>query len=62
VYFQDYRIYQNLEGCEMAWHVDNKQTLEDRSSRMLENKGLIAIVYLEDVNHGPFEFVRLSHH
>ena len=62
VHLQDYRIYQNLEGCEMAWHVDNKQTLEDLSSRMLENKGLIAIVYLEDVNHGPFEFVRSSHH
>ncbi len=62
VHLQDYRIYQNLEGCKMAWHVDNKQTLENLSSRMLENKGLIAIVYLEDVNHGPFEFVRLSHH
>jgi len=62
VHLQDYRIYQNLEGCEMGWHVDNKQTLEDLSSRMLDNKGLIAIVYLEDVHHGPFEFVRLSHH
>jgi ectoine hydroxylase-related dioxygenase (phytanoyl-CoA dioxygenase family) len=61
VHLQDYRIYQNLEGGKMAWHVDNKQTLEDLSSQMLENRGLIAIVYLEDVNHGPFEFVRLSH-
>ena len=62
VHLQDYRIYQNLEGCKMAWHVDNKQTLEDLSSRMLENKGLIAIVYLHDVDHGAFEFVRSSHH
>jgi hypothetical protein len=62
VHLQDYRIYQNLEGSEMAWHVDNKQTLEDLSSAMLANKGLIAIVYLEDVDHGPFEFVRSSHH
>src|SRR5262245_10127146 len=62
VHLQDYRIYQNLEGDEMPWHVDNKQTLDDLSSHMLENKGLIAIVYLEDVDHGPFEFVRLSHH
>lgn len=62
VHLQDYRIYQNLSGSVMAWHVDNKQTLEDLSSRMLENKGLIAIVYLEDVNRGPFEFVRCSHH
>jgi hypothetical protein len=61
VHLQDYRIYQNLEGCEMAWHVDNKQTLEDLSSRMLDNKGLIAIVYLEDVDHGAFQFVRGSH-
>jgi len=58
VHLRDYRIYQNLDGCEIAWHVDNKQPLEDLSSRMLENKSLIAIVYLEDVNHGPFEFVR----
>jgi ectoine hydroxylase-related dioxygenase (phytanoyl-CoA dioxygenase family) len=62
VHLQDYRIYQNLRGCEMAWHVDNKQTLENLSSRMLENKGLIAIVYLEDVDHGAFQFVRSSHH
>src|SRR5262245_22503859 len=62
VHLQDYRIYQNLEGCKMAWHVDNKQTLEDLTSRMLENRGLIAIVYLDDVNHGAFEFVRSSHH
>jgi hypothetical protein len=62
VHLQDYRIYQNLEGCEMAWHVDNKQTLENLRSRMLENKGLIAIVYLEDIDHGAFEFVRSSHH
>jgi len=62
VHLQDYRIYQNLEGYEMEWHVDNKQTLEDLSSRMLKNKGLIAIVYLEDVDHGAFEFVRSSHH
>ena len=62
VHLQDYRIYQNLEGDEMPWHVDNKQTLDDLSSHMLQNKGLIAIVYLEDVDHGPFEFVRLSHH
>ena len=62
VHLQDYRIYQNLEGCKMAWHVDNKQTLEDLTSRMLENRGLIAIVYLEDVDHGAFEFVRSSHH
>ena len=61
VHLQDYRIYQNLEGCNMAWHVDNKQTLEDLSSRMLGNKGLIAVVYLEDVNHGALEFVRSSH-
>jgi len=63
VHLEDYRIYQNLEGCKMAWHVDNKQTLEDLSSLMLENmQGLIAIVYLEDIDHGAFEFVRSSHH
>ena len=62
VHLEDYRIYQNLEGCNMVWHVDNKQTLEDLTSRMLKNKGLIAIVYLEDIDHGAFEFVRSSHH
>jgi len=62
VFLQDYRIYQNLEGDKMAWHVDNKITMDNLRSSMLENKGLIAILYLEDVDHGPFEFVRASHH
>ena len=62
VHLQDYRIYQNQGGLRMRWHVDNKQTLSDGSSQMLPIKGLIALIYLEDVNHGPFEFVAKSHH
>jgi hypothetical protein len=62
VQLQDYRIYQNFAGHRLVWHVDNKQTLANLESRMLSNKGLIVIIYLEDVNHGPFQIVRGSHH
>jgi ectoine hydroxylase-related dioxygenase (phytanoyl-CoA dioxygenase family) len=45
----------------MPWHVDNKQTLGDLTSKMLDYKGLITIIYLDDIDHGPFQFVRGSH-
>jgi ectoine hydroxylase-related dioxygenase (phytanoyl-CoA dioxygenase family) len=61
VQLQDYRIYQNNPGLNMAWHVDNKLTMHDGSSKMVESKGLILIVYLEDVKAGPFQFVEGSH-
>jgi ectoine hydroxylase-related dioxygenase (phytanoyl-CoA dioxygenase family) len=61
VHLQDYRIYQNQPGLKMAWHVDNKQTNEDLTSSMLSNQGLIAIIYLEEVKQGPFQFVAKSH-
>jgi len=61
VHLSDYRIYQNLEGHRMPWHVDNKQTLPDLTEKMLDYKGLIALIYLDDIDHGPFQFVRGSH-
>jgi ectoine hydroxylase-related dioxygenase (phytanoyl-CoA dioxygenase family) len=61
VHLSDYRIYQNLEGNHMPWHVDNKQTMPDHTQTMLDYKGLIALVYLDDVDHGPFQLVRGSH-
>jgi ectoine hydroxylase-related dioxygenase (phytanoyl-CoA dioxygenase family) len=61
VQLQDYRIYQNYPGLNMAWHVDNKLTMHDGSSKMVGSKGLILIVYLEDVKAGPFQFVEGSH-
>jgi ectoine hydroxylase-related dioxygenase (phytanoyl-CoA dioxygenase family) len=61
VHLQDYRIYQNLKGCRMHWHVDNKQTNLDLSSTLLTNNGLIAIVYLDAVDHGAFEIIEGSH-
>jgi len=61
VHLSDYRIYQNLEGHQMPWHVDNKQTLGDLTSKMLDYKGLITIIYLDDIDHAPFQFVRGSH-
>jgi ectoine hydroxylase-related dioxygenase (phytanoyl-CoA dioxygenase family) len=45
----------------MPWHVDNKQTMPDHTQTMLDYKGLIALVYLDDVDHGPFQLVRRSH-
>ena len=45
----------------MPWHVDNKQTLPDLTEKMLDYKGLIALIYLDDIDHGPFQFVRGSH-
>ena len=62
VHLSDYRIYQNLEGCHMPWHVDNKTSDDpDRTQTMLDYKGLIALIYLDDVDHGPFQLVRRSH-
>ena len=61
VHLSDYRIYQNLEGHRMPWHVDNKQTMPDHTETMLDYKGLIALIYLNDVDHGPFQLVRGSH-
>ena len=61
VHLSDYRIYQNLEGYHMPWHVDNKQTMPDHTQTMLDYKGLIALIYLEDVDHGSFQLVRGSH-
>ena len=46
----------------MAWHVDNKQTLADLSSRMLENKGLMRSCISRTSITGRSEFVRSSHH
>jgi ectoine hydroxylase-related dioxygenase (phytanoyl-CoA dioxygenase family) len=61
VHLSDYRVYQNLEGHQMPWHVDNKQTLPDSTEKMLDYKGLITLIYLDDIDHGPFQFVRGSH-
>jgi len=62
VHLSDYRIYQNLEGYHMPWHVDNKTMGEgDRTQTVLDYKGLIALIYLDDVDHGPFQLVRRSH-
>jgi ectoine hydroxylase-related dioxygenase (phytanoyl-CoA dioxygenase family) len=61
VHLSDYRIYQNLPGEQMCWHVDNKQTLGDLTSKMLDCRGLITIIYLDNIDHGPFQFVRGSH-
>ena len=61
VHLQNYRIYQNKPGLKMNWHVDNKRTNADLSSTMLLDKGLVAIIYLEDVKQGPFQFVAKSH-
>ena len=51
---------QNLAGHQMPWHVDNKQTLPDSTEKMLDYKGLITLIYLDDIDHGPFQFVRGS--
>jgi len=61
VHLSDYRIYQNFAGYQMSWHVDNKQTMPDQTETMLDYKGLIALIYLDDVDHGPFQLVRGSH-
>ena len=61
VHLSDYRIYQNLAGHQMPWHVDNKQTMPDQTEKMLDYKGLITLIYLDDVDHGPFQLVRGSH-
>ncbi len=61
VHLQDYRIYQNLEGCKMHWHVDNKQPSRDGQAELLDHKGLIIIMYLSNSPHGSFQFVRNSH-
>src|SRR4030095_8175423 len=61
VHLSDYRIYQNLEGYHMPWHVDNKTMGErDRTQTILDYKGLIALIYLDDVDHGPFQLVSKS--
>ena len=61
VHLQDYRIYQNLKGCKMRWHVDNKQTTLEGESKLLNHRGLIIIIYLSNSPHGSFQFVRKSH-
>jgi ectoine hydroxylase-related dioxygenase (phytanoyl-CoA dioxygenase family) len=61
VHLSDYRIYQNLAGHQMPWHVDNKQTMPDQTEKMLDYKGLITLIYLDGVDHGPFQLVRGSH-
>jgi len=61
VHLQDYRIYQNLKGCKMHWHVDNKQTTLEGESKLLNHRGLIIIIYLSNSPHGSFQFVRKSH-
>src|SRR4030095_10593444 len=62
VHLSDYRIYQNLEGYHMPWHVDNKTMGErDRTQTILDYKGSIALIYLDDVDHGPFQLVSKSH-
>ena len=57
VHLQHYRIFQNQPGYKMKWHVDNKHL----SNTMLINKGLTAIIYLEDLNQGPLQYVAKSH-
>jgi hypothetical protein len=61
VHLQDYRIYQNLKGCKMHWHVDNKQPSGEGQAELLDHKGLIIIMYLSDSPHGSFQLVRKSH-
>jgi hypothetical protein len=61
VHLQDYRIYQNLGGCKMHWHVDNKCPAGDGMAELLKHKGLIIVIYLSDSPHGSFQFVSGSH-
>ena len=61
VHLQDYRIYQNLQGCKMHWHVDNKRPAGDGMAELLKHKGLIIVMYLSDSPHGSFQFVKGSH-
>jgi hypothetical protein len=45
---------QNLAGHQMPWHVDNKQTLPDSTEKMLDYKGLITLIYLDDIDPALF--------
>ncbi len=50
------RYYETQPGHEMHWHTDNKADKEFK-----EIKGLIFIVYLEDVEDGEFQYIKNSH-
>jgi hypothetical protein len=61
VILEHFRIYQNLEGLEMPWHIDNKFTKLDGTSEMNNSEGLIMLIYLDDCKHGNFQIVKGSH-
>ena len=50
------RYYETHPSHEMHWHTDNKADKEFK-----EIKGLIFIVYLEDVEDGEFQYIKNSH-
>src|SRR6185369_14062549 len=69
VHLSNYRIYRTFPSPvrKMHWHVDNKVDVFDSKSRQFittmdpEDKGLILILYLSDVEDGGFQFVDGRH-
>jgi len=50
------RYYETMSGHNMRWHVDNKNKKE-----IVDNSGLIFIIYLCDVDEGKFQYIEGSH-
>jgi hypothetical protein len=69
VHLTNYRIYRTFPSPvrKMHWHVDNKVDVFDVASNQFittmdpEDKGVILILYLSDVEDGGFQFVEGSH-
>ena len=69
VHLSNYRIYRAFPSNyeKMNWHVDNKTDSYDEASNrfvtkmVLDDKGVIMIVYLSDVEDGGFQIVEGSH-
>lgn len=51
------RYYTTGDGMRMQWHRDNKSPFD----RVEPRRGLLCMLYLTDVEHGAFQFVRGSH-
>ncbi|HEY1075968.1 MAG TPA: phytanoyl-CoA dioxygenase family protein [Fontimonas sp.] len=69
VHLSNFRIYRSYpdRSARMAWHVDNKEDHWDEASNRFvtkmrkDDRGLILIAYLSDVELGGLQIVRGSH-
>jgi ectoine hydroxylase-related dioxygenase (phytanoyl-CoA dioxygenase family) len=69
VHLSNYRIYRTFpsETAKMAWHVDNKIDTYDYDQdqfvmhMVAQDKGLILIMYLTDIDEGGLQIVEESH-